>query len=85
MIIDNRPGVGGNLALQAVARALPLERILIETDSPYLAPAPHRGKMNEPGFVRHVGEFLADLKGIPLKQVQEVTSSNFFTLFNLSH
>ncbi|MFZ6813444.1 TatD family hydrolase [Undibacterium sp. Rencai35W] len=71
--------------LQAVARALPLERILIETDSPYLAPAPHRGKMNEPGFVRHVGEFLADLKGIPLKQVQEVTSSNFFTLFNLSH
>lgn len=71
--------------LQAVARALPLERILIETDSPYLAPAPHRGKMNEPGFVRHVGEFLADLKGIPLKQVQEVTSANFFTLFNLSH
>ncbi|MFZ6674077.1 TatD family hydrolase [Undibacterium sp. Xuan67W] len=71
--------------LQAVARALPLERIMIETDSPYLAPAPHRGKMNEPGFVRHVGEFLADLKGIPLKQVQEVTSANFFTLFNLSH
>ncbi|MCU6433601.1 TatD family hydrolase [Undibacterium sp. Jales W-56] len=71
--------------LQAVARALPLERILIETDSPYLAPAPHRGKMNEPGFVRHVGEFLADLKGIPLKQVQEVTSANFFKLFNLAH
>ncbi|MET3116421.1 TatD DNase family protein [Undibacterium sp. GrIS 1.8] len=70
--------------LQAVARALPLERILIETDSPYLAPTPHRGKMNEPGFVRHVGEFLADLKGISVKQVQEATTENFFKLFNLA-
>ena len=70
--------------LQAVACALPLERILIETDSPYLAPTPHRGKMNEPGFVRHVGEFLADLKGISVKQVQEATTENFFKLFNLA-
>ncbi|MDY7538243.1 TatD family hydrolase [Undibacterium sp. RTI2.1] len=70
--------------LQAVARALPVERILIETDSPYLAPTPHRGKMNEPGFVRHVGEFLADLKGISVKQVQEATTENFFKLFNLA-
>ncbi len=70
--------------LQAVARALPLERILIETDSPYLAPTPHRGKMNEPGFVRHVGEFLADLKGISVKQVQEATTANFFKLFNVA-
>lgn len=69
--------------LQAVAKALPLDRILIETDSPYLAPAPHRGKMNEPAFVKHVGEFLADLKGLPLKLVQETTTNNFFTLFNL--
>ena len=67
--------------LQAVAKALPLDRILIETDSPYLAPSPHRGKMNEPGFVRHVGEFLADLKGISVQEVQSVTTQNFFKLF----
>ncbi|MBY0573103.1 MAG: TatD family hydrolase [Undibacterium sp.] len=69
--------------LHAVAKALPIERILIETDSPYLAPTPHRGKMNEPAFVRHVGEFLADLKQLPLQQVQEATSNNFFDLFKL--
>ncbi len=69
--------------LQAVAKALPLERILIETDSPYLAPMPHRGKMNEPAFVRHVGEFLADLKNLPVAQVQQATSKNFFDLFKL--
>ncbi|CAN5844080.1 TatD family hydrolase [soil metagenome] len=69
--------------LQAVAKALPLERILIETDSPYLAPMPHRGKMNEPAFVRHVGEFLADLKNLPVAEVQQATSKNFFDLFKL--
>ena len=69
--------------LQAVARAVPLERILIETDSPYLAPVPHRGKMNEPGFVCHVAEYLADLKGVPLAQVAEQTTANFFKLFNV--
>ena len=69
--------------LQAVARAVPLERILIETDSPYLAPVPHRGKMNEPGFVRHVAEYIADLKGVPLAQVAEQTTANFFNLFNV--
>lgn len=69
--------------IQAVAKVLPIERILIETDSPYLAPTPHRGKMNEPAFVRHVGEYLADLKGLPLAQVQETTSNNFFELFNI--
>ena len=69
--------------IQAVARALPIERILIETDSPYLAPMPHRGKMNEPAFVRHVGEYLADLKGLPVTQVQEITSNNFFDLFKI--
>lgn len=67
--------------LQAVAKALPLDRMLIETDSPYLAPVPHRGKMNEPGWVKHVGEFLADLKQIPLSQVEQQTTENFFTLF----
>jgi TatD DNase family protein len=69
--------------LQAVAKLLPLERILIETDSPYLAPMPHRGKMNEPGFVRHVAEYIADLKGIPLAQVAQQTTDNFFNLFNI--
>ncbi len=69
--------------LQAVARAVPLERMLIETDSPYLAPVPHRGKMNEPGFVRHVAEYIADLKGVPLAQVAERTTENFFNLFNV--
>lgn len=68
--------------LQAVAKAVPLDRILIETDSPYLAPVPHRGKMNEPGFVKHVAEYIADLKGIPLAQVAQQTSDNFFNLFN---
>ena len=68
--------------LQAVARAVPLERLLIETDSPYLAPVPMRGKTNEPGFVRYVGEFLADLKQVPLTTLAETTTRNFKTLFN---
>jgi TatD DNase family protein len=67
--------------LQAVARAVPLERMLIETDSPYLAPVPHRGKMNEPGFVCHVAEFIATLKDVPLAAVAEQTTENFFSLF----
>jgi len=70
--------------LQAVARAVPLERMLIETDSPYLAPVPHRGRMNEPGFVCHVAEFLADLKGVPLATVAEQTTENFFQLFKIA-
>lgn len=71
--------------LQAVAQALPLERILIETDSPYLAPVPHRGKINEPGFVMHVAEFLSQLKGLPLETVAQATTDNFFKLFNILH
>lgn len=69
--------------LQAVARAVPLERMLIETDSPYLAPVPMRGKTNEPGFVRHVAEFLADLKGVPLATIARATTENFRTLFGV--
>ena len=67
--------------LQAVARAVPLERMLIETDAPYLAPVPHRGKMNEPGYVSHVAEFLATLKEVPVEQVAQATTANFFDLF----
>ena len=70
--------------LQAVARAVPLERMLIETDSPYLAPVPYRGKVNQPGYVRHVGEFIAGLKGVPVEQVARQTTQNFFELFNIS-
>jgi len=67
--------------LQAVALEVPLERMLIETDSPYLAPVPYRGKMNEPGYVAHVAEFIAKLKGVPVEKVAEQTSANFFELF----
>jgi TatD DNase family protein len=69
--------------LQAVAKAVPLERMLIETDSPYLAPVPHRGKMNEPGFVPHVAEYIASLKGVALADVARQTSDNFFNLFKI--
>ena len=69
--------------LQQVARTSPLERMLIETDSPYLAPVPFRGKTNEPGYVRHVGEFIADLRGIAAAEVARQTSDNFFKLFGI--
>ncbi|MBB5198357.1 TatD DNase family protein [Glaciimonas immobilis] len=69
--------------LQAVALAVPMERTLIETDSPYLAPVPFRGRMNEPGLVVHVAEYLANLKGMPIAEVARQTTENFFTLFKL--
>jgi TatD DNase family protein len=69
------------IELQEVAKALPLDRILIETDSPYLAPVPFRGKSNEPKYVPHVARFIADLKGIQVEQVAEQTSENFKNLF----
>ena len=70
--------------LQAVARAVPLEQMLIETDSPYLAPVPHRGKMNEPGWVKHVAEYIATLKDMPLERVAQQTTDNFFKLFKIA-
>tara|TARA_R110001592_G_scaffold138511_4_gene357630 strand:- start:12096 stop:12881 length:786 start_codon:yes stop_codon:yes gene_type:complete len=73
------------LELQAVAKALPLERILIETDSPYLAPVPFRGKPNEPKYVPHVAKFLAELKGVSLEKIAEQTSENFKKLFFLNY
>ncbi len=69
--------------LKEVARHVPLERMLIETDSPYLAPMPHRGKRNEPAYVRHVAEEIANLRGIPLEQVAAATSRNFSDLFKV--
>ena len=68
-------------ALKAVAKAIPLERMLVETDSPYLAPVPHRGKTNEPAWVRHVAEEVAGLRGISWEALAEATSANFFRLF----
>lgn len=67
--------------LREVAAAIPLERMLIETDSPYLAPVPYRGKTNQPGFVKHVAEEIARVRGISLEAVGEATSQNFFRLF----
>ena len=71
-------------ALKEVAKTLPLERMLIETDSPYLAPVPYRGKTNQPGFVKHVAEEIARLKEISFVEVAEKTSNNFFSLFKQS-
>lgn len=71
-------------ALQDVARRVPLDRLLIETDAPYLAPVPHRGRINEPAFVRHVAEEIARLRGIPLERVASQTTSNFVTLFRIA-
>lgn len=68
--------------LQDVVRKLPLERLLIETDSPYLAPVPFRGKQNQPAYVKHVAEFIAELKGISVEEVASVTTENFKTLFH---
>jgi len=67
--------------LKEVARRVPLDRLLIETDAPYLAPVPHRGRRNEPAFVHHVGEEIAALKGLPPDAVADASSRNFFTLF----
>ncbi len=64
-----------------VAQKCPLDRLLVETDSPYLAPVPYRGKPNEPAYVRHVAEEIARLRGLTLEQVVEATTTNFFTLF----
>ncbi|MDX3905430.1 MAG: TatD family hydrolase [Pigmentiphaga sp.] len=67
--------------LQEVARTIPLDRVLIETDSPYLAPVPHRGKLNDPSKVVHVAEKIAELRGIPVDEVSQASTSNFFRLF----
>lgn len=68
--------------LKEVARAVPLDRMLIETDAPYLAPVPYRGKTNEPGYVPHVAEEIARLRGIDLQEVEMATTANFFRLFS---
>lgn len=69
-------------AIHEVARLAPLDRILVETDAPYLAPVPYRGKRNEPSYVRHVAEGVASLRGITTEEVTSATTSNFYRLFN---
>jgi TatD DNase family protein len=70
--------------LREVARYVPLERCLIETDSPYLAPAPHRGKTNNPSYVPFVARQLAELKGVSIDEVAQATSANFDRVFPLA-
>jgi TatD DNase family protein len=70
-------------ALKDVACRVPLDRMLIETDAPYLAPVPHRGKRNQPAFVPHVAEEIARLRGTSVEAVARATSDNFFRLFRI--
>ena len=82
-------GIGGpitfakNEALRQTVRTLPLHRLVLETDSPYLTPVPHRGRRNEPAFVRHVADALAALKELPVEQVAAQTTHNACALFGL--
>jgi len=69
--------------VQEVARRVPIERLLIETDSPYLAPVPFRGKPNEPAYVSHVGRFIAQQRGLPDAELGAATTQNFFRLFKI--
>ena len=69
-------------ALRAIARDVPADRILVETDAPYLAPAPHRGRRNEPAYVVHTAAKLAEVRGVSREIIAEETSENFFRLFS---
>lgn len=73
------------LQVKAVASFVPLDRILVETDAPYLAPVPHRGKLNHPALVSHVAAEVAKLKGISLEELAEATTANFFRLFGTNN
>ena len=68
--------------LRDIAADLPLDRLLVETDAPYLAPAPYRGKRNEPSYVVETAKVLADVKGIPIEELWRITTDNFFRLFS---
>ncbi len=81
-------GVGGimtfsNSEIDQYVKEVPLEHIVIETDSPYLAPEPHRGDRNEPAYVRHVAERLAEVKDVPVERVEEVTTHNARVIYEL--
>ena len=83
-------GIGGTLTypkagVPAASAHLPMERILLETDAPYLAPIPHRGSRNEPGYVFHVAERLAEVRGLSVEAVGDITSANAAALFRLTY
>jgi len=69
--------------LREAARKIPSDKILIETDSPYLAPVPHRGKPNEPSYVKHVADTLAEVRNITFDELAEITRTNAETLFRI--
>jgi TatD DNase family protein len=69
-------------ALRAIAAALPADRIMVETDAPYLAPLPYRGKRNEPAYVAETAKVLADTRGVSLDEIAQQTTENFFRLFS---
>ena len=71
--------------LPEIVQAVPLDRLLVETDAPYLAPVPMRGKQNEPAYVLYVAEKVAELRGISLEEVAHQTTTNAFELYNLSN
>lgn len=71
------------LQIKEVATLVPLDRLLVETDAPYLAPVPYRGKLNHPALVRHVAEEVARLRGIDVEELADATTSNFFRLFGV--
>jgi TatD DNase family protein len=68
--------------LRDIAAALPADRVLVETDAPYLAPLPHRGKRNEPAYVVETAKMLAQTRGVSLEEITRQTTENFFRLFN---
>jgi TatD DNase family protein len=70
--------------LRDVVKKIPLDRILVETDSPWLAPVPYRGKQNEPKNVYEVAQCVSEIKGISVEELAEITTNNFFKLFNIS-
>lgn len=70
------------VSLQDIARKISCDRMLIETDSPFLAPVPYRGKTNDPSLVIHVAEKIAELRGVSLQEIESITTENFFKLFN---
>ncbi|MFP3028950.1 MAG: YchF/TatD family DNA exonuclease [Arsenophonus sp.] len=71
--------------IRQAARMVPLDRILIETDSPYLTPVPHRGQENQPAYIKYIAQFLAQLKSVDLEEIAQVTTKNFCDLFHLNH
>ena len=69
--------------LREIVKKIPLDRLLVETDAPYLAPTPHRGKRNEPAYTRITAEYIAELKGIGFEELAKATTENFYKLFRL--